>query len=361
MQKKILPLESVRGIAALSVCLVHFWTSSPLSQNLFVQNAALMVDLFFVLSGFVIAMSYFDKIANMSDLVSFQLKRFWRLYPLHLLTLFGFLGIEFIRYLGEAYLGIGTAREVFSINTPFAFINNLFLTHAMFLDRVTFNHPSWSISTEFYTYLVFALIMLTGKLYFKLGLSILIVVACFCFMFLFDPYFEEYHYRFIRCLYSFFIGVLGYKIFCVVRIKIFDFVPLLFLILSILAVCFAAKTGFHIFVPILFLFTVLSLSYASSEGFIIKTLSARPLVYLGTVSYSIYMTHAAIWWVFTQVLRFVFKVPSFTEEGSVRLILEPITATLITLLGLCIILSVSHITYTFVENRFRKGIKQKNT
>lgn len=360
MQKKILPLESIRGIAALSVSLIHFWTSSPLSQNPFVQHSDLMVDFFFVLSGFVIAMSYFDKISNFADLVKFQTKRFWRLYPLHLLTLFGFLGIEFIKYYGESYMGISGSTGTFSNNNMFAFINNVFLTHALFLDGVTFNYPSWSISTEFYTYLVFALVMLTGRFYFKLGISILIMLGAFVFLLMNDPTFEVYNYRFFRCLYSFFMGVIGYKIFCVVRIKTPDIVALLFLVLSVLSVCFIAKTDMHIFIPIIFLLTVLSLSYASTDGWLTKILSVRPLVYLGTISYSIYMVHAGVWWGITQTLRFIFKVPSFVDEGRVRLILDPVPATLITLFGLCVILLVSHLTYKFIEDRFRKGIKGKN-
>ncbi len=49
-----LALDSIRGIAALSVVLYHMsWTSVIESQS-YVRNSYLMVDLFFVLSGFVI-------------------------------------------------------------------------------------------------------------------------------------------------------------------------------------------------------------------------------------------------------------------------------------------------------------------
>lgn len=53
-------LESLRGVAALLVALSH---SSFLygQQHVFIANAGVFVDFFFVLSGFVMAFAYFDK------------------------------------------------------------------------------------------------------------------------------------------------------------------------------------------------------------------------------------------------------------------------------------------------------------
>src|SRR5215469_8721063 len=97
--KKILPLESLRGIAALCVALHHVHTQSPLTENAFIAHANLMVDLFFVLSGYVIAHSYVDRLTTVSAVVAFQRKRFWRLYPLHLVMFAVFVGIETSRLL----------------------------------------------------------------------------------------------------------------------------------------------------------------------------------------------------------------------------------------------------------------------
>ena len=97
MAKNIfLPLESLRGFAAVSVALFHFNVGSSFN-NSFTNNAGIMVDFFFVLSGFVIALSYMEKIKNCNDLVSFQKKRFWRLYPLHMVMLLIFVLLEFIK------------------------------------------------------------------------------------------------------------------------------------------------------------------------------------------------------------------------------------------------------------------------
>ena len=46
-----------------------------------------MVDFFFVLSGFVIALNFQSKIYNFTDVINFQARRFFRLYPLHFFML----------------------------------------------------------------------------------------------------------------------------------------------------------------------------------------------------------------------------------------------------------------------------------
>ena len=74
-QHKLLPLESLRGIAAISVALYHFNTGSHFN-NAFVSNAWLMVDFFFVLSGFVIALNYIDNIKSAKNYLRFKRRDF---------------------------------------------------------------------------------------------------------------------------------------------------------------------------------------------------------------------------------------------------------------------------------------------
>ena len=159
MQKnKIYCLESLRGIAALHIAIFHF---SQEENNLFknfdyISASYLMVDLFFVLSGYVIAYNYTNKINSISTLLKFQIKRFFRLYPLHVATLLFFLLYEIVIFLYPIHFN----KIAFSINNITAFLNNIFLTHGIFLNQPTFNTPSWSISVEFYSYLFFQYMML---------------------------------------------------------------------------------------------------------------------------------------------------------------------------------------------------------
>jgi peptidoglycan/LPS O-acetylase OafA/YrhL len=354
--EKILPLESLRGIAAITIVIFHFWTRSFLTNNPFVNHAPLMVDFFFVLSGFVIALSYFDKIKSVEAYIIFQTKRFWRLYPLHLFMLFVFLAIECLKFLVENRLGLVANNPAFSRNNFAAFLHNIFLTQGLFLDRVTYNFPSWSISAEFYTYAIFGFIMVFGRArgilcvgMFCLSLAILLVT---------DIPEHSIKAGFIRCLYSFFLGVLGYWATRKCNRVLPSFVPAACIVICIVSICMLPGAMFRIFYPPVFLCIVLSFAYANPKGRVYRFFSARPLVYLGTISYSLYMTHAAVWWFFNQVMRFIFKIPvSFDSFGRTRIELDPYRASVLVCVGLVLIIGISHCTHKYIEERFKRGIR----
>lgn len=80
-------LDLLRGIAALAVLLIHswsipFWSWQPAFLNPF-PRAYLAVDLFFVLSGFVIAHAYWQRLGTAAQLKQYCLARLIRLYPLY--------------------------------------------------------------------------------------------------------------------------------------------------------------------------------------------------------------------------------------------------------------------------------------
>ena len=146
----ILPLETFRGIFALTIVLHHLRVNTFIHNSNFVQNGVLAVDFFFVLSGFVIAYNYIDKINSKKELITFQKKRFYRLYPLHLLTLFVFIFIELLKLFATKYTDFETTYIPFGdFNNYYSLISNFFLVHGLY--GWSFNLPSWSISTELYT------------------------------------------------------------------------------------------------------------------------------------------------------------------------------------------------------------------
>src|SRR6185295_1034825 len=96
-------LEAVRGIAALLVVLHHLSLNpgSLLAYVPLLQQGWLFVDLFFVLSGYVIAAVRAESPPTSQAARRFLIRRFFRLYPLHLATLLAALCID---------LQSGTAR-----------------------------------------------------------------------------------------------------------------------------------------------------------------------------------------------------------------------------------------------------------
>ena len=142
----------MRGLAALLVVVNHIpqWNSS--FDIAIFNNGYLMVDLFFVLSGFVIFSAYGSRICSGRELAQFQFLRLGRLYPVHLLFLLVFAAIEVAKYIAQTRLAIASPNSVpFQVNNVGTFMQNIFLVQSVLPNRPTsFNIPSWSISVEFY-------------------------------------------------------------------------------------------------------------------------------------------------------------------------------------------------------------------
>jgi len=169
----VLPLDSIRGIAATSVVIHHlllmptFLAAFPHNAWInwsFFRSAWLLVDLFFVLSGIVMTLSYVDGEFGRFSLREFMVRRLARVYPLHIVMLLANLLFRLMR-IGLVMAGVVVAvPTAFEVNNTYSFILNLFLLHSMgFVDYLSWNAPSWSISVEFYTYLAFGLVLLLAQ------------------------------------------------------------------------------------------------------------------------------------------------------------------------------------------------------
>ena len=149
-------LDSWRGIAACLVALFHLDAYSHLYGMPFLRNSWLFVDFFFVLSGFVIAANYQQRLLDGFGVGRFLLLRLGRLYPLHFAMLALFIAFELLKVLKR--IVIPTLLSVNPIapfstlqEAPNTVVANLLLIQSLHVfDFLTWNVPSWSISTEFY-------------------------------------------------------------------------------------------------------------------------------------------------------------------------------------------------------------------
>jgi len=145
-------LDFLRFVAASLVVLYHYDTFFDLRLDRFGLNVSRlnsMVDFFFILSGFVIATAYAERLRDWSDYRAFLVSRLARVYPLHLLTLLAFLALTAL----GARLGVKANHpELAKLSGLPA---TLMLTQAWgFVDHMTFNMPAWSISAEWFVYLL---------------------------------------------------------------------------------------------------------------------------------------------------------------------------------------------------------------
>jgi peptidoglycan/LPS O-acetylase OafA/YrhL len=94
MNSRFSALDAIRGIGAVAVMLLHFASLNGLS---WMPRAWIAVDLFFILSGFVLMHSYSQKITDgrLNFLAFFKI-RLIRLMPLYLVGLvLGYLGMTY--------------------------------------------------------------------------------------------------------------------------------------------------------------------------------------------------------------------------------------------------------------------------
>ena len=150
------PLTSLRFIAAFWVLLYHFkdHLGLDLGRLGLVADGYLGVDLFFILSGFILAHVYLASLeGGRFGYGGFLKNRIARVYPMHLAAL----GAMVVLFVGASALGAGVGSpEAFKWSDLPA---HLFMVHAWgTTDAVGWNFPSWSISAEWAAYLLFPLV-----------------------------------------------------------------------------------------------------------------------------------------------------------------------------------------------------------
>jgi peptidoglycan/LPS O-acetylase OafA/YrhL len=291
-------LDSWRGICALLVTLFHFPAAGWLATNGFIRGSYLFVDFFFVLSGFVIAHAYGERLGDGTSFRKFMVTRFGRLFPLHAFMLLAFAAFELIRWnLPQLAGGEAAFTGAFSVQS---LLTNLFMVHGLGVEQgLTWNGPSWSISTELFAYLLFGVtVLMLGGFAMLAFISAILVAPLFLFAVSPDFMDATWDFGFIRCIYGFAFGVLVQAVFVRVgetpthdqeTVAAWTFAECATIIAVILFVVTGHANAMSLLAPVIFGFAVFI--FAHEGGLISRLLSARPFLTLGALSYSIYMTH----------------------------------------------------------------------
>ena len=150
-----------RFAAALLVMAYHFLYYAPVSGEAgiaFLHRLLPLLDMFFMISGFLITDRYAGGMTSPADFRRFLQRRVARLYPLHIATLAFFVLIASAVAMGLIQT-TEPARWDLSL-LPF----HLLAVHALGTTHVlAFNYVSWSVSAEFFCYLMFPLIILMAR------------------------------------------------------------------------------------------------------------------------------------------------------------------------------------------------------
>lgn len=362
--KNIESLTPLRGIAALLVAVFHFQIyfirfTSP-QESMFIDKGYLMVDLFFIMSGFLIMHVYkedFAKSVRGTSYLKFIRARFARIYPLHLILLLLLVALFYIKSFNA-----GGYWE------PNSIASHIFLLHSFPLNKdLTWNIPSWSISAEWWSYILFPFLSFTLSKNRKIAIGLMISVIILLYILLLFVVPRSYplnltsgteynlditfDYGFVRSISGFMTGMLLYLVYLSDRIKeIFNSDLLCCLYILLLVVAMHKGISDICFIPG---FSILILFLTSNTRKISFAFNNRVLTYLGDISYSVYMIH---------FLLIIFLEMGLSKLGYSHNAYK--TLPFYTGLAICVayvltLLTLSAVSYKLVEKPCRNFINSK--
>ncbi|SET97794.1 acyltransferase [Paenibacillus sp. NFR01] len=310
--KRVVPLDSVRGLASLSVLFHHLWQYYPALPEIFRYTPARAligghqaVILFFILSGFVLALPFLE--GRSLPYFSYLIKRVFRIYLPYLVALGAAVFLAF-QFHSRSETEVGSHLYTFWQS---GFGLGLILEHVGLLGNIhtdAYNTVIWSLIHEMRISIVFPLIMLLiikRGLGFNLGLcAALVAVSAVNDIFQIETS-RGFHTTFFDTLYygSFFIiGALAAKH----RDKLMN----LYLRMTVrqkwalaaaalLLYCYSRAVSNLIHVPFNRVFddygiaagVLIFLTLALASGKTIALLSKKPVRFFGDISYSLYLYH----------------------------------------------------------------------
>lgn len=347
-----------RFIAALSVVFFHY------GQNIFPANISFLfenvtagpiaVGYFYVLSGFIMAIAYYQPDPNKQKAISkkkYWIARFARIYPVYLLALLIIVAAKYKTLSGD--------WAAFPLQL-------LLLQSWVPAYPITLNTPGWSLSVEAFFYFCFPFLLLWiykhGAKRLTIFSLILWVATQFVLLSLLNS--EAYapktllhdfiYYNPLMHLNTFIMGLLCGVYFKKLNTNVFVKNNSVWLILSFITIFliiwarphlenyFGYKLAFTngLLSPFFLLFIIL---LASNKGLIAKILSHPWLILLGEASYSLYILQKPIHGLYDKII-----VPRIN-----------IVETSHFYIFLIILISLSILSYTYIEKPARKAIRVK--
>jgi len=356
VDSEIKSLTGLRGIAALYVAIYHFY---PVTGNgpipTFFRHGYLAVDLFFVLSGFVMALNYGsmfrDGFSGRAYRI-FLIRRISRVYPLYL----------FISICLAAGLLLSGAVPISNAFSAFVIVAANVLMIQSWGIAPSIVSSAWSISTEWAAYLLFPFLisaLLYGrKSYVTAGtigsLASIIAIS------LVDPSlvlgsqgerngpldlcaFDSIA-PMVRCIAGFSLGLLAYRLRSIDRVQEIlggAFISSSIGVAVLVGACIPLTDSF-----LVMLFPALIISLSLQRGLLAQVLSTRVVYALGVWSYSIYLIHGPL----SDLCRVLAANPTLHSL--------PGAVTALTVVLMVIVVTLSALTYNAIEKPARSQLQR---
>lgn len=293
-------MNGLRGPGALAIAFAHLAVATDLLAYHHLTSALMVVDMFFVFSGIVIAHAYSEKLRQPSAFPQYFLRRLGRIWPLQVATLTVLILYELGKLCAAMAFNVHFSSRPFAadgVNLVSAIPTNLLLIHSLGLhDRETWNFPSWSLSVEFATYILFALLCLMRPMV-RHAFSVIAIVGALCILIFFAPYQmrSTFDYGIFRCIAGFLAGTLLYEIatrWDLPKYPFPTFVEFVAVGLFVGWLVLSAETPAVFAAPLIICLFLMIL--ICERGLISRFLSSKPFQILAELSFAIYMVHAIV-------------------------------------------------------------------
>ena len=285
MHRRLSYVDGLRAIAVLTVMVFHARVHAPgVALEGWAKECSHGVDLFFVLSGFCLALPTFEKLRAGGrcefDTVAFALKRFLRIIPPYAVA------VGLVAAIGTVLLARGVALPG---GMPKSFDGFDVVNQLIFVDRdqVMINRSFWSLAVEFRWYFLFPLALVLAVRNLRAFLTAIVLVA-------FASELTRATSTDLGVLPAFLLGIVA------AYVRTYEHPIARYAIpLGLGAVVFAlaneqrphfpiqTNVGWHLAVFFLVI-------YAGAQPLVQRVLAAEPLRRIGIASYSIYLLHEPI-------------------------------------------------------------------
>lgn len=340
MRAQVKALTSTRAVAAIMVVIHHFGQGIypfTLSTNLF-HCGDIAVSYFFVLSGFVLYISYVSTPVSYADYIK---RRIGRIVPLYLFALLFFISVA-VLFLGYAMHGNAVKEIILSALLLQAYVPSY---------PLVLNSPAWTISVEMFFYILFPFCLLLMKKnlrYFIILTAVLFLVAQYFSLKYYparwslpDNIVDTVFFNPVMHISQFLVGMAGGYIYLQLRPVAlrYQWTPVVLFVAIVLLIAYRpANVSYEVglIAPVFMLFIV---SVAMRDP---KWMNAGFFVFLGEISYGIYILQFPVFKLLESLnSRYVHLYPPFLFFS-----------------GLLILIMVAASTYFMIEKPLRNFINK---
>jgi peptidoglycan/LPS O-acetylase OafA/YrhL len=324
-------LTGIRGVAALWVVLFHFQATILVHATLrlgpLIGGGACGVDVFFVLSGLILSITYGPRLAaqrlTLQAYGDFLRKRLARIYPTHLFTFL----IMLASWGAAAKSGITVHGE--ASNDAWSALCNLLLIHAWGATKtLSWNGPSWSVSAEWFAYVAlfpFSVMVLRRLSAFQSMIVAMMLWSAFMgFLIATHRSLEVVTTTGIARIAPEFVA--GYAIW-----RCLGTLPRapgdLYVLLGAVGIALSLLLPSLKFAPLLPAIVALMLGLHRGGVWVDRLFGNRLVVFFGKISYSIYMMHLFVLIIANQLLRHAVVAPT-ALNGRFVLLAEVLAAVI---------------------------------